>query len=72
MVKIKPDIGVILMTAFEVARAKLEAKLPIVKYEDVLQKPFNFMQICTAVKSMPASRGARSSFCRLAGCIPDK
>lgn len=48
--KIKPDIKVILMTAFDLSPKDLETTLPIVKYSSILFKPFKLAEICNAVK----------------------
>jgi two-component SAPR family response regulator len=47
---IKPDIKVILMTAFDLSPKDLETTLPIVKYSSILFKPFKLAEICNAVK----------------------
>jgi DNA-binding NtrC family response regulator len=48
--KIKPDIKVILMTAFDISQRDLETTLPIVEYSSILLKPFRLAEICNAVK----------------------
>ena len=50
MLRTKPDIKVMLMTAFDVIPDDLESSLPIVKYKDILRKPFRLLEICNAVK----------------------
>jgi DNA-binding NtrC family response regulator len=50
MHKIKPDIKVVLMTAFDLSPKDLETTLPIVKYDSILLKPFRLAEICNAVK----------------------
>jgi len=49
ILQIKPDMKIMLMTAFQVDSLELSA-LPIVKYEDILEKPFRLKQICDGVK----------------------
>ena len=50
MREIKPDIKVVIMTAYEVAPDELHEQLPTITHKDILQKPFKLLQICTAVK----------------------
>lgn len=50
MQRAKPDIKIILMTAYDVIPDDLESNLPIVKYKDILKKPFRLLEICNAVK----------------------
>jgi CheY-like chemotaxis protein len=40
MLRVKPDVKIILMTAFEITANELEKGLPSVRYEQVLQEPF--------------------------------
>jgi len=48
--EIKPSVKVVIMTAYEVAPRELSEHLPSITHEDILQKPFKLLQICTAVK----------------------
>jgi len=50
--KLRPDIKIILMTAFEVMPGDLETMLTIIKYDELLLKPFKLMEICNAVKRL--------------------
>ncbi len=50
MRKTKPDIKIIMMTAFEIVAEDLQPKLPTIKSDEIIQKPFKLVQICTAVK----------------------
>ena len=50
MLHIKPGIKIMLMTAYEIQPRELEMTLPIVKWQDILRKPFKLVEICTAVK----------------------
>lgn len=50
MRKTKPDIKIIMMTAFEIVAEDLQLKLPTIKSDEIIQKPFKMVQICTAVK----------------------
>ena len=47
---IKPDIKIMLMTAFQIDALELESCLPIIKYEDILKKPFRLKEICDGIK----------------------
>jgi CheY-like chemotaxis protein len=47
--KIKPDIRVMVMTAFEVDR-ELRNALPYIERNGFLQKPFHMADVCVAVK----------------------
>jgi CheY-like chemotaxis protein len=50
MLLIKPDTKVVLMTAYDVIPDDLESSVPVVKYRDILRKPFRLLEICNAVK----------------------
>lgn len=50
MLRLKPDIKIILMTAFQIDTIDLERTLPIIRYEDILQKPFKLKQVCEGVR----------------------
>lgn len=50
MRKVKPDIKIVIMTAFEIVAEDLQVSLPTIKHDDILQKPFKLIQICTTVK----------------------
>jgi len=50
MQRAKPDIKIILMTAYDVIPDDLESNLLIAKYKDILKKPFRLLEICNAVK----------------------
>lgn len=50
LLKIKPEIKIVIMTAFDVMPRDLETLLPIIKYDDLLIKPFRLVEICNAVK----------------------
>lgn len=50
ILKIRPDMKIILMTAFATSPVELESNLPILKWDDILQKPFRLVEICNAVK----------------------
>ena len=54
MLRLKPEIKIILMTAFEINALDLQHSLPIIKYEDILQKPFRLKQICEGIKKQLA------------------
>ena len=46
----KPNMKVVIMTAYEVTADELSEHLPAISHEDILRKPFKLLQICTAVK----------------------
>jgi DNA-binding NtrC family response regulator len=48
--EIKPSMKVVIMTAYEVTPDELVEHLPTITHQDILQKPFKLLQICTAVK----------------------
>jgi DNA-binding response OmpR family regulator len=50
MLKVKPSMKVVIMTAYEVEPEDLELNLPTIKRNDILRKPFVLVQICNAVK----------------------
>jgi DNA-binding NtrC family response regulator len=52
ILQIKPDMKIMLMTAFQVDSLELKTILPIVKYEDILEKPFRLKQICDGLKKL--------------------
>jgi CheY-like chemotaxis protein len=49
--EIKPEIKVVIMTAYDVTPDELHEHLPMITHQDILQKPFRLLQICTAVKN---------------------
>jgi CheY-like chemotaxis protein len=50
MLRAKPDIKIVLMTAYDVIPDDLKSSLPVVKYQDILRKPFRLLEMCNAVK----------------------
>jgi len=48
--KIRPDIKIVLMTAFEITHEDLQTILPIIKYDEIIRKPFKLVEICTTVR----------------------
>jgi DNA-binding NtrC family response regulator len=50
MLKIKPDLKIMLMTAYQIDSLDLKTALPVVRYEDILRKPFRLKEICEGVK----------------------
>jgi DNA-binding NtrC family response regulator len=50
MLTVKPDMNIIIMTAFEIEPSDLASSLPTIKRSDILKKPFKLVQICNAVK----------------------
>jgi CheY-like chemotaxis protein len=47
---LKPEMKVMLMTAYEVDSLTFQSGLPLVKHEDILKKPFRLAEICEGVK----------------------
>jgi hypothetical protein len=50
ILQIRPEMKIMLMTAYEIPSLKMEYGLPLVMYEDILKKPFRLADICQAVK----------------------
>ena len=50
LIKVKPEIKVVIMTAYEVAPEDLHEHLPSLSHQDILLKPFKLLQVCNAVK----------------------
>lgn len=50
MLRIRPDMKIVIMTAFEVEPDDLATNLPTVKRSEILRKPFTLIQVCNAVK----------------------
>ena len=57
--EIKPSMKAVIMTAYELKPADLREHLPSISHDDILQKPFRLLQICTAIKKQLQT--ARSS-----------
>jgi DNA-binding NtrC family response regulator len=49
LTNVNPSVKIELMTAFDIDQ-ELFSKLPMMKKEDILQKPFKLVQICEAIK----------------------
>lgn len=50
LLRLKPDIKIMLMTAYQIDSLDLESNLPIIRSEDILKKPFRLKEICEGVK----------------------
>jgi DNA-binding NtrC family response regulator len=50
MLKIKPDVKIILMTAFDIPPTELQAGLPAVTHQDLIEKPFYLPQVCREIR----------------------
>lgn len=50
MQEVKPDVKVIIMTAYEIEPDDLADNLPTIRRDDILKKPFTLIQVCNAVK----------------------
>lgn len=48
--EVRPDLKVVIMTAYEVTPDELQEHLPRITHREILQKPFKLLQICTTVK----------------------
>ena len=57
--EIKPSMKAVIMTAYELTPADLSEHLPSISHDEILQKPFRLLQICTAIKKQLQT--ARSS-----------
>jgi CheY-like chemotaxis protein len=55
MRKVKPDVKIVIMTAYELEPDDLVMNLPTITHEDILKKPFSLVQICDAVKKQLTS-----------------
>lgn len=51
MLRVKPDVKIVIMTAFEIEPDDLVLNLPTITRDDILKKPFSLVQVCEAVKS---------------------
>jgi DNA-binding NtrC family response regulator len=49
IVEIRPEMKILLMTAYEAVEKNL-SDLPIVRYVDIIKKPFRLMEVCGAIK----------------------
>jgi CheY-like chemotaxis protein len=56
LLRIRPDVKIMLMTAYQIDSLDLQSTLPIVRYEDILRKPFRLVEICNAVKKQLSVR----------------
>jgi DNA-binding NtrC family response regulator len=50
MQKVRPNLKIVIMTAYEIVAEDLAINLPTITRDDVIQKPFKLLQICTAIK----------------------
>jgi len=51
MRKVKPEVKIVIMTAFELEPEDLAMNLPTITRDSILKKPFSLLQICEAVKN---------------------
>lgn len=56
MLRLRPDVKIMLMTAYQIDSLDLQSNLPVVRYEDILKKPFRLAEICDAVKKQLSVR----------------
>jgi CheY-like chemotaxis protein len=54
--RLKLEIKIVLMTAYELEPRDLVLDLAAIKYEDVVRKPFKLTQVCSAVNKQLAVR----------------
>ena len=50
ILRLNPKMKMLLMTAFETLEEKVSADLPVVKYQDIIRKPFQLIEVCGAIK----------------------
>lgn len=50
LLKIKPDVRIILMTAFDISPADLQAGMLALTHQDLIEKPFRLPRICQEIK----------------------
>lgn len=48
MKMLRRDVKIVLMTAYELSQDELD--VPVIKYEDILKKPFKLVEVCDAIK----------------------
>jgi DNA-binding NtrC family response regulator len=51
----RPDVKVIIMTAYEVAPEDLSMNLPTITHDQILKKPFTLLAVCDAIKKQLAT-----------------
>lgn len=49
VLRVRPDMKVMLMTAYQIDSLELNTGLPVIKQEDILRKPFRLKEICDGV-----------------------
>lgn len=54
MLMFKPNVKIVLMTAYELSQEELD--LPVIRYEDILRKPFKLVEVCNAIKKQLQTR----------------
>ena len=50
MLEVKPDLKVVVMTAYEIEPDDLAMSIPAMTRDEILRKPFSLVQVCGAVK----------------------
>ena len=50
MQKTRPDIRIMVMTAYAEMNDEVHDNIPAIRKEDIVQKPFGIVQICSAVR----------------------
>lgn len=50
MLEVKPDVKVIIMTAYEIEPQDIAINLATMSRDEILKKPFTMLEVCGAVK----------------------
>ena len=50
MLEVKPDVKVIIMTAYEIEPQDIAINLATMSRDEILKKPFTMLEVCCAVK----------------------
>jgi DNA-binding NtrC family response regulator len=52
ILKVNPNMKVMLMTAYQIDSLEFQTGLPMIRHEDILKKPFLFEQICGTMRKV--------------------
>jgi DNA-binding NtrC family response regulator len=50
LIGVKPNVQIIIMTAYEVLREDFSSVLPSLRWEDILRKPLNSNELCGIIR----------------------
>lgn len=50
MQKARPEVKVVIMTAYEIEPQDLAINLPTITHDEILRKPFSLVSVCEAIK----------------------